>query len=166
LRTYDTKDTADRLARLLYKAGNSADRYFHSNGLDRLFAHAIYLDRLTPPVHVAPSNEIGRQFRRAETLIVRLPFSRWGVAMGIWGTESRPEAEGLLAAVRPTSAPDEEELRNYDESLATQRGSAFREGVSPPGSGEGVEGGPELRVVPAGDAGADGIAPEPYTVIE
>jgi hypothetical protein len=124
MRTYDSKDltdpireTADRIARRMYKLSNDTDAYFKRHGLDRVFLHPLWVTDEAPPVHVSESNELGRFYRMSSSLVVKVPFGGGrAIALGIWNKPIRDEAEGLLAAVRPTSAPDSDELEALDES--------------------------------------------------
>jgi hypothetical protein len=172
LRTYDSKDltdpireTADKIARRLYKLGNGTDAYFQKHGLDRLFLHPLWVTGEAPAVHVAESNELGRFYRMASALVVRVPCGGGrAVALGIWNPPDRDWTAGTLAAIRPTRAPDADELGSLDEFATDIAGRSDavlnRVRLRAQGSGE------EQPDPGPGAGGTPDAGPDEYRVIE
>lgn len=140
MRTYDSKDltdpvrdTADKIARTLYDLGNAADRYLKRTGLDRVFFHSIWLNRNTPLLHVAETQEIQEPFRSTGSLIVKLPRATKGVAIGIWSEKGMSAEEGLLRAVTGQE-PEQEDLDQFDTESTLRDQRTVVEGAEIPGT--------------------------------
>lgn len=140
MRTYDSKDltdpvrdTADKIARTLYDLGNAADRYLQRTGLDRLFFHSIWLNRDTPLLHVAETQEIQEPFRSTGSLIVKLPRATKGVAIGIWSEHGMSAEEGLLRAVTGQE-PEQEDMDQFDTDSTLRERAVVVEGAHFPGT--------------------------------
>jgi hypothetical protein len=72
-----------------------------THDLGPLFVHPVALERGTPVLHRAPTNEIEEPFRRSNSLVVRLFGTTKGWVFGWWKHDpDRTEDEALLAALR------------------------------------------------------------------
>lgn len=70
------------------------------HGSGRLFAHAmLYPTKLFPLVEPGTTRETEHPYRTGRSLVLRLPFSRRAVAIGVWGSAHGEEVSALSEAI-------------------------------------------------------------------
>lgn len=79
-----------------------------THDLGRLFAQRLYYHSDNPPVFtVTRSQEIESPFRAGRCIVVRLPFTKSAVALGVW-LATKPERTALLDAMSGRVVQDNE----------------------------------------------------------
>ena len=76
--------------------------------LGPLFVHSIKLQKKSPIFHRYPSHEVEEPYRWSNSLIVRIPWSSYGLVWGLWRTTDRTEEQMLLHALQGRQMTDEE----------------------------------------------------------
>jgi hypothetical protein len=89
----------------------------------RLFFHRLsYPSSSFPLVEVGDTQEVSWPYRRAKSLVLRLPFGKQAVACGIWGAPE-DEEEALLRAVslgeKRSNVQEEEAFTKYQSGEKT-----------------------------------------------
>lgn len=181
MQTYDTRnltdpvrETADKIARWLYKKANTADAYFNATGLNRVFFHTVRLEDVAPVAHVVTTHELTHPYRESNSIILKMPRGR-GLVLGVWGEKTRSESEGILSAITAyDEVQDAKDLDQFDTEGTLRERVRFSENDEH-GSGaferaklrtqhsSDVQSRPERRAVPFVGPGAD---ERPYTVID
>lgn len=73
-----------------------------------LFWHTIRLQKKSALFHRYPSHEVEEPYRWSNSLIVRIPWSSYGLVVGFWRATERTEEQMLLAALEGRQMSDEE----------------------------------------------------------
>lgn len=76
--------------------------------IGKLFWHTIRLQKKSPIFHRYPSHEVEEPYRWSNSLIVRIPWSPYGLVLGIWQATERTEEQMLLEALQGRQMTDEE----------------------------------------------------------
>ena len=80
--------------------------HYSKHDLGPLFVHRIQLQKKSPLVHRYPSHEMDEPFRWSNSLILRLPWSRQGLVVGLWRSTNRTEEQTLLDALEGRQMSD------------------------------------------------------------
>lgn len=73
-----------------------------------LFVHGIKLQKKSPIFHRYPSHEIEEPYRWSNSLIIRIPWCRQGLVVGLWRSTDRTEEQTLLDALEGRQMTDSE----------------------------------------------------------
>lgn len=73
--------------------------YNRTKNLGSLFVHGIKLQKKSPIFHWYPSHEIEEPYRWSNSLIIRIPWCRQGLVVGLWRSTNRTEEQTLLDAL-------------------------------------------------------------------
>lgn len=76
--------------------------------LGPLFVHRIKLEKKSPIFHRYPSHEVEAPYRWSNSVIVRIPWCRQGLVVGLWRSTSRTEEQMLLEALEGRQMTDNE----------------------------------------------------------
>jgi len=70
-----------------------------THDLGRLFWHPIKLKLKSSIIHRYPTHEVDEPYRWANSFILRLPCTEYGLVMGWWHKTERTEEQALIAAM-------------------------------------------------------------------
>lgn len=76
--------------------------------LGPFFLHTIRLQKKSPIFHRYPSHEVEEPYRWSNSLIVRIPWSSYGLVLGLWRTTNRTEEQMLIEALEGRQMDDQE----------------------------------------------------------
>ena len=76
--------------------------------LGPLFVHGIKLQKKSPIFHRYPSHEVAPPYRWSNSLIIRIPWCRQGLVVGLWRSADRTEEQMLLDALEGRQMTDNE----------------------------------------------------------
>lgn len=77
--------------------------HHETHELGRLFWHSIRLNKDSPIFHRYPTHEVDYPYRWANSLIIRLPGTSYGLVVGLWHSTDRTEEQTLLEALEGRS---------------------------------------------------------------
>lgn len=76
--------------------------------LGPLFWHTIRLQKKSAIFHRYPSHEVEAPYRWSNSLIIRIPWCRLGLVVGLWRSTDRSEEQMLLDALEGRQISDNE----------------------------------------------------------
>lgn len=79
-----------------------------THDIGSFFWHTIRLQKKSPIFHRYPSHEVEEPYRWANPLIIRIPWTEYGLVVGLWRTTNRTEEQMLVAALQGRQMTDEE----------------------------------------------------------
>lgn len=82
--------------------------HYETHSIGPLFVHGIKLQKKSSLVHVYPSHEMDEPYRWSNSLILRLPWLRQGLVLGLWRSTSRTEEQAILQALAGRHMTDSE----------------------------------------------------------
>lgn len=72
------------------------------------FWHTISLKKKSDLYHRSPSHEVEAPYRWSNSVILRIPWSSYGLVLGHWQATSRTEEQMLLDALQGRQMTDDE----------------------------------------------------------
>lgn len=70
-----------------------------THDIGRFFWHTIRLEKGSPFFHRHPTHEIDPPYRFSNSLLIRMPFTSYGIVLGWWHTVARTEEQAILAGM-------------------------------------------------------------------
>lgn len=71
-----------------------------THDIGRFFWHSISLRKKSPIVHTCSTHEIDPPYRWSKSLILRLPWTTYGLVLGWWRDTDRTEEQAILAGMQ------------------------------------------------------------------
>lgn len=73
---------------------------YETHDIGRFFFHRIGLRKNSSIAHFFPTHEIDPPYRWSKSLILRLPWTTYGLVLGWWRDTERTEDQAILAGMQ------------------------------------------------------------------